>query len=246
MGLLPSTDSPGPDPGITCKRTNVVTRAILVFLVLMLSTASSLAATRYVTDQFQITMRTGMSTSHKIISMLPTGSALEVLSVDRESGYTQVRTADGKTGYVLTRQLLDEPVARDRLGVLQERVAELEAAPGELSARLASLQKEHAALEQDHTQLQKVKQQIETDYGALQRTAANAVRISNERNELRKLVAQLTGEVEELKQQKRELENSSAQRWFLIGAGVILGGVLLGLILPNLRIRRRRDSWGTL
>ena len=56
----------------------------------------------------------------------------------------------------------------------------------------------------------------------------------------------MTRELEDLKQQNRELENSTAQRWFLIGAGVIVGGILLGLILPHLRMRRRRDSWGSL
>ena len=54
------------------------------------------------------------------------------------------------------------------------------------------------------------------------------MRIANERNELRKQVASLTREVEDIKQQNRELENKTAQNWFLIGAGVVVGGILLG------------------
>ncbi len=72
------------------------------------------------------------------------------------------------------------------------------------------------------------------------------MRIANERNELRKQVASMTREVEDIKQQNRELENKTAQNWFLIGAGVVVGGIVLGLILPHLRVRRRKSSWGSL
>jgi SH3 domain protein len=101
-------------------------------------------------------------------------------------------------------------------------------------------------LQRAHSELQQIKDNIESELTSLQRTAANAVRISNERDDLRKQVIALTRETEDLKQEKRELENSSTQRWFLIGAGVVTGGILLGLILPRLRVRRRRDSWGSL
>jgi SH3 domain protein len=218
---------------------------ILVLLVAFAYTATA-AEVRYVTDEFKITMRSGESSSHRILRMLPTGTRLEVLSTNPDSGYTMVRTEDGREGFVLSHQLEAEPVARDRLVALQERVRELEAAPGELSARLASLQEEHGALQRAHSELQQIKENIETELTSLQRTAANAVRISNERNELRKQVVALTREMEDLKQEKRELENSSTQRWFLIGAGVVTGGILIGLILPKLRVRRRRDSWGSL
>ena len=36
----------------------------------------------------------------------------------------------------------------------------------------------------------------------------------------------MTREVEDVKQQNRELENKTAQNWFLIGAGVVVGGII--------------------
>ena len=221
--------------------------ALLLSAVFCLTAAHPLLAdTRYVTDQFRITLRSGESASHRIIKMIPTGEALTVLSTNRETGYSRVRTQDGKTGYVLTRQLETQPVARDRLAAMEQRLRELEAAPSELRSRLNSLLEEHETLQQAHKELQEEKRKVDTELTTLQRTSANAVRISNERNELRKRVAALTREVDELKQQNRELENSSARRWFLIGGGVLAGGIVLGLILPNLRVRRKRDSWGSL
>jgi SH3 domain protein len=219
---------------------------IIATLLLVLLSASAMARTAYVTDELRITLRTGESASHRILRMLPTGTELTVLEDNAETGYSRVRTAGGTEGYVLTRQLLDQPVARDRLAAAEAEVAALKAAPGELSSRLATLTDEHRALQAEHESLQKAKRQVDQEYAALQRTASNAVRIANERNELRKQLASLTREIEEVRQQNRELENKTAQNWFLIGAGVVVGGILLGLILPHLRVRRRKSSWGSL
>ena len=75
---------------------------------------------------------------------------------------------------------------------------------------------------------------------------ADAVRIANERNELRNSVRTLTRELEDVKQENRDLHNQTAQNWFMIGAGVIILGIILGLLLPHLRFQRRKSSWGSL
>lgn len=218
----------------------------LLPLVLFVFCTGAQAEPAFVTDQFKITVRSGESAQHRIISMLKTGTEVQAVSRNAQTGYTKVRLPNGKEGFVLTRQLLNEPVARDRLAELQAEVDALKAAPGELQQRLSSLTTQYRELESAHKELQQVKQNIEQELAALQRTSVNAVRISKERNELRKQVAELTRSNEELKAEKRELENRSAQRWFMIGGGVTVGGILIGLILPHLRIRRRKDSWGSL
>jgi SH3 domain protein len=218
----------------------------ILVLILLLCSAGALAKTAYVTDELQITMRSGEGTEYRILRMLPTGERLTVLSTNEQNGYSKVRTQAGAEGYVLTRQLVDQPVARDRLAAAEAEVRSLKAAPGELSSRLAALTEQHSALQKEHEALKQAKTLVDQEYAALQRTASNAVRIANERNELRKQLTSLTREVEDIKQQNRELENKTAQNWFLIGAGVVVGGILLGLILPHLRMRRRKSSWGSL
>ncbi|MCG8487867.1 MAG: TIGR04211 family SH3 domain-containing protein [Chromatiales bacterium] len=220
-------------------------KSLLLFTLLLLLPLLAQGKTLYVTDTFQITMRTGESTSHRIMRMLNSGMALDVLSTNPESGYTKVRVGSSQ-GFVLTRQLMNEPSARAQLGTLREEIDELKAAPGELRSKLIDLQKSHRELLTNHKSLQKVKDKQEQELQSIQRTASNAIRISNERNELVKQVAALTREVEELKQDNRDLSNEATRDWFLIGAGVIIAGILIGLILPHLRFQRRRNSWGTL
>jgi SH3 domain protein len=219
--------------------------ALLLICSILILPQLSQAETRYVTDIFKITLRSGESTSHKIIRMLDSGMALDVLSTNPDSGYTKVR-AGSTVGFVLTRQLMRQPSARSQLSSLQKEIEALKAAPGELRSNLANLQKQHRDLTQAHKELQTIKAKQEQELQSIQRTASNAIRISNERNELRKQVADLTREVEDLKQENRDLSNEATREWFLIGAGVIIAGILIGLILPHLRFQRRRSSWGSL
>lgn len=220
-------------------------KKILLLTLLMLA-HSVLAERAWVTDEFKITVRSGESSRHKIISMLSSGTAVSVLSRNKATGYTHMRLPNGKDGYVLTRQLLKQPVARDKLAALEKEVAALKTAPSELQRKLSEITKDYSELQRAHKELQAINKEMEQELAALKRTSANAVRISNERNDLRKQVAELTRTNEELKQEKRELENNSAQRWFMIGGGVTVAGILIGLILPHLRLRRRKDSWGSL
>ena len=219
---------------------------IVLGLVLLLGFGQLQAESRYVTDQFKITLRTGESSTHKILRMLPSGYRLELLGSNPKTGYSHVRTGDGKTGYVLTRQLLNIPVARDRLAKAESRLQELLQEPEKLSAQLASVQKELESLQSSHDALSRQKEALDKELETIRRTASDAIRISNERNELRKLVAQLTHQVAELKQENRELSNNSNQKWFMIGAGIIILGIVIGLILPHLRFQRRKSSWGSL
>ncbi len=216
-----------------------------IALLLLLISTTTLAETAYVTDQFKVTMRSGESSEYRVVRMLPSGTAIEVLNKNAETGYSHVR-AQGSEGYILTRQLLNQPVAREQLRELKAQIVELSSAPDRLESKLLNLTKQHQALTSAHKALNEIKGQLEQELKSIRRTAANAIRISEERNELGKQVATLTRSVEDLKQENRDLTNQSDQDWFLIGAAVLVGGIILGLILPHLRFQRRKSSWNSL
>jgi SH3 domain protein len=89
----------------------------------------------------------------------------------------------------------------------------------------------------------KTAQELQLELDMLKRTAADAIQIANERTKLRKEVADLSFTVENLRLKNLEISNQNSHYWFLSGAGVILLGVVIGLILPHLSLRRKRSSW---
>jgi SH3 domain protein len=204
------------------------------------------AETRYVTDRLEVTLRAGESTRYKILRMLPSGTPVEVLGINKSTNYARVRIQDGTVGFVLLQELQDEPAARSRLVQVEERLAALRQKPDALTAELARLQETHAELRERFATLEREKQQREQELATIRHASANVLDITSDRERLRLQVAELTRARADLEQQNRDLKNQTNQRWFLIGAGVLGAGILMGLLLPHLRLGRRKTPWGSL
>ena len=82
------------------------------------------AETGYIGDQAKMPMRSGEGTGFKITKMLPSGLAVEVLGQSK-SGYSRIRTQDGKEGWILSRYLMKTPAARDRLQAFEQELSQL-------------------------------------------------------------------------------------------------------------------------
>lgn len=219
-------------------------RRFLLLLLCLGCTLPAIAETRYVSDQLRLPMRKGGGTSFKITQMLPSGTVLEVLNSNAKTGWAQIKTEKGTTGYVLERYLQDEPVARERIVELEARLAELQQGPDQLATKLGQLQQEHEKLRQQHERVTLESERLMQELAAIRHASANVVRITEERDQLRTENRDLMRQVADLRQQNMDLGSQSDQRWFLIGGGVLGGGIGLGLLLPYLRLRRRTSSWG--
>lgn len=218
----------------------------ILTLTLVLACGLLRAEPAYITDHFSVTVRSGESAQHRVIAILETGAKVDVISSNAKKGYTKVRLQNGKQGYILTRQLKQNLIAQHQLEALQQKINDMQGEPNALKLKLADLNQQYAQLQTTHQKLANVKREIETELATVKRTSADAIRISNERNQLRKQVTDLTRSNEELKQEKRELNNEQQQRWFMIGAGVVIIGILIGLILPRLYVGRQKESsWGS-
>lgn len=214
----------------------------LAALFVVGATTSAYGETRYVTDQFEITMRTGPSTDNAIVRMLDTGATLELISSDRESGYSEVRTTGGTQGFVLTRYLVRDPVARVQLATLQERVAALRESSGEQGRTLDDLRQQNIDYGQQVAQLEADKAQLEAELAEIRETAADVLAINDQNRTLMDGLSRTQARILELEQANESLVARHDQNWFLIGAAVLLGGIFLGIVLPRIP-RKRRKSW---
>ncbi len=152
---------------------------------------AALAETRYVTDRLEVTLRAGESTRYKILRMLPSGTPMEVLGVNKSTNYARVRIQDGTVGFVLAQELQDEPAARNRLAELEERLDRLRQEPDALTTELANLQETHAELRERFAALEREKQQREQELATIRHASANVLDITSDRERLRLQVAEL-------------------------------------------------------
>jgi SH3 domain protein len=209
----------------------------------LLCAASAHGETRYITDKLSVELRRGPSTEYLILRSLDAGLAVEVLE-QTPDGYARVRVADGQgtEGWVLSRFLSTERSARDR-------VAAAERASGEARARVGDLERQVAVvtaeLGETKTALDRTRENhdhVSRELSNIKTAAANVVEIQEQNESLRQKLIERERQVEELMAQSGALASRSRQSWFVVGAGVLFGGVVIGLIAPTLR-RKRRSEW---
>ncbi len=209
---------------------------------LSLCALTAIAQTRYVSDQLVITLRTGPSTQNAISRNLTSGDRVEVLEVLPAEGYSRVRTTDGEEGWVLTQYLQDELTAAQQLdrvnrdfAVTDQRRAELEA---ELEAALADL----AATRETRDSAEMSTAQLAAELDNVRSASASALETREQNERLRARVSELTAANEMAQTEIADLRSRERQNWFVVGAAVLFGGIVIGLVAPSLR-RQRRSSW---
>lgn len=193
----------------------------------------------WVSDQFEIMLRSGPSTSNAIELMLGSGSRLEVLERDRESGYSRVRTAGGTEGWVLTRYLMGEPAAREQLEQLTEELTNATTEGSSMNSQLGAVKGEYDKAQSRIAALERDKSQLQAEVDEIKRTAANVLSIDSQNKVLRQQLTDAEIKVDILEQENADLSSKRTRNWFITGALVLFGGILLGLILPRLRYQRR-------
>jgi SH3 domain protein len=208
-----------------------------------LLTGHAMAETKYISDQLEVTLRSGKSTSHSIIRMLRSGTPVEVLDQDKDSGYTLVR-AQGKEGWVLTRYLMTRPVARDQLAEAQKKLAELELANRKMTTAMQALTQEKGSIEKDRSSMEENYRKTSQELAEIKRTASSALAIDSENKDLKSRLVALERNMQTLQQENESLKDRTARDWFMVGAGVLLLGILAGLIIPRIRWRKK-SSWDT-
>ncbi len=208
---------------------------------LMMVSMAAIAATGYVSDELSVNMRRGPGTDYRIIQLVDAGDQVETLG--ETSGWTEVRTADGETGYVLTRFLSDQPAARTRIVSMESQVAELQSENSALRAELAEVLDGSSELGELKRDLVAENEQLTSELTQVRRVSSNAIRISEENQAFREQLLSMRSEVERLRHENESLQ--SRREGMKIGALILIGGIVVGLLLPMFR-RRGKSSWDSL
>ena len=218
--------------------------ALLLVSLFLVFAGNAVAETLYVSDRLEITMRSGKGTAYGITRMLRSGTPVEVLDVDKSAGYSQVRTNSGKVGWVLSRFLMKGQAARDLLATAEKNLAELELENSKMSATIATLTQEKNGLDKSLAALDGESRSISQELSEIKRTASSALALDSENKNLKARVVSLERQMQTLHQENESLKDRTSRDWFMVGAAVVLLGIITGLIIPRIRFRKKA-AWDT-
>ena len=218
-------------------KTTIIVAATSLIGILMCQCAWSESV--WVSDEFEVTLRTGPSTGNAIEIMVSSGTELEALERDADAGYTRVQTRGGTEGWVLTRYLMVEPSAREQLQTLTGQLTDASSRGSSLNNQLAAIRSEYDTAERRIEELERDKTELQQELADIRRTAANALAVNDENTKLRDRLMDSDIRVDTLEQESRDLSDQSSRYWFMSGGLVLVIGMVLGLWLPRIQWQRR-------
>jgi len=197
------------------------------------------AETRYVTDTFEITLRSGPSGSHTIQRMIKSGTTLEVLERDPDNGYSKVRTTGGTEGWVLSRYLMGEPAARVQLESLSSELTNTTTKGNNIRSQVDAIKHQLDNAAKRVETLERENKKLGNELTEIKQVSANSLAIDSQNKELRQRLTKAESQKNTLLQENYVLSTRKERDWFVAGALVLFAGMVVGLMLTRIRWRKR-------
>ncbi|MFG1173329.1 TIGR04211 family SH3 domain-containing protein [Erwiniaceae bacterium CAU 1747] len=203
------------------KKTHIFSLAFLAF-----SAAATVHAEekRYISDELSTWVRSGPGNDYRLVGTLNAGEQVTLLQSNENSKYGQIRDSQGRTTWIPLSQLSEQPSLRSRVPELEQQVKDL-------TARLANI--DNSWNERTADMQKKV---------AGSDDAINSLKAENQQLKNQLVVA--SKKVDAANVQLDDKQRTIIMQWFMYGGGVAGFGLLLGLLLPHMLPRRKKnDRW---
>lgn len=216
---------------------------VILMLGLCMTDGRTWASKAYVTDSFQVMLRTGPSVENKITKLLTSGEPVEILG--SQGGWSRVRLVDEKhakmEGWILSRYMVErlpwkiqaESLIKENTG-LKEKLVRIEKDFEELATMEKRLTKQ---IKEDTEVIVKLRD----EYEKLKKGSAGYVKLKAAYDNINTTVQASQKEIETLTMENDSMKNSQRNRWFATGALVLLCGLLIGLLAG--RQQKKRSSY---
>ncbi len=185
-----------------------IVKLFLCVICLLLFCGSVAAETKYVREIVYVTLREAPGLKKKIITNLPSGQELEILEAGKE--WTQVKIANGTSGWVLSRYVTSKRPSSyfvNRLKASQQTLMEQAKSMSDKNKNLqAELQRLKEQSQNRITELENAKQkltQASRSYGDLKKDSAGYLQL---KTNYEKTVAQFSEAKKTVEKYQKALE----------------------------------------
>ena len=216
---------------------------LFIALGLFLTVQSAWGEKAYVSDTFKITLRTGPSVQNKIITLLSSGQTLEILDSKEDWSYILVSGKDGEEtkGWILNRYIIKrmpwETQTRYLKGEnksLKKKLARIVNERNETTNRA-----DEASKDLDSTTRALYK--LQEEHEALKKGAAKYLELNAAYETIKSEFEIAQEKVKSLTIENEKLRSSERNKWFAIGAIILLFGFIFGMVIGK-REKKRKSS----
>lgn len=134
---------------------------------------------------------------------------------------------------------MQEPSAREQLRSLTQQLTNAATEGTSMGNQLNAIRGEYDSATRKIKQFENKISSLQSEIDEITRKAANTLAIDRQNENLQQQLTDAEIKVSILEQENSKLSGESTRNWFIVGALVLFGGVVLGLILPRMKFQRR-------
>lgn len=225
---------------LSLENTMMVKRCFIIGICLFVVATglqAEAAETMYIRTIVKITLRSGPGIDHKIKTMVSSGTEVTVLELGDE--WSKIRTSKGSEGWVLT-QLLTVDKPQEYVPVTSDLdTAALVAERDAFSKANKRLMAENKRLISELSDSNGKITTLNQSYDILKEESADYLKIKSDYNKVMAKLSEQKGIVKQYEDTITDLKLQQNILWFLVGAGVLILGFIIGY---NAKRERRRPS----
>lgn len=217
-----------------------------LYIILMISVSclvvkNAWADRAYVTDSFEITLRTGSTIQNRVIAMPLSAQAVEVLETQEEWSFVRLLEGSQKDieGWVKNRYLITRTPWKLQTESLKDENSQLREMIGDLENRLNDATTSKQNLTKDIQEKSSTLKKLEDDYKELKRGATDYIKLKTQYDAATASLESIKKTAQTLTKENEKLKSSMSIRWFATGALVLIGGLVIGLVLGNKQKKRK-------
>lgn len=198
-----------------------------LLLSILLITFFAAAKTHYITDSFEVTLRSLASDKGQVIATPKSGEAVTI--INGENGWLKVKVNETKKiGWVRQRFVMSRVPYENQLNYVSGKNAELKSSMGDVNKAYAELKSANSELKKELYKSEKALGALQTKYANLREGASEYLALEAEKDSTEALLATKLEEIKELTEENTILKKNVTFYWFIGGAVMFLISYLLG------------------
>ncbi|MBN2059954.1 MAG: TIGR04211 family SH3 domain-containing protein [Deltaproteobacteria bacterium] len=180
----------------------------------------------YISDSFRISLREEDNIESRIMAFLSSGQPVEV--VETKDGWTNIKVVDDEnkpvSGWVLSRYLITSVPWEEQARKLGEENMRLTNEILSLEGKLTEAASTKKSFSDELTKSASLIETLKNKYDNLEKDASGYIHLKKQYEKTREILNKLSSENEDLR-------SVNSQRWFVMGALVLLCGFLVGIVI---------------
>ena len=220
---------------------------VLICLSIALSLFASVPthaddSTRFVRDWMSVPLHEAATADSRTVHPgLTSGTELTLLQNDDRNGFSHVRTTEGTEGWIATRYLMSEPIARMQLDAATKELVDLRKLTAALQTQQAALPLDKREAAQQLAQLTSSNEQLQSELQALQQAPDSATQLAQENIDLKKENTTLHAQIDTNSNELAELQRGKNYALFREGALAVIAGALLMLLAAHMWPKKKSE-----